>query len=76
MYPVWWEAERFERYLGEAARVRGLVPLGRLGLYKYVTVDSTFAMATRFLESLERYLSAQEAGRLELLHELRGDWRN
>lgn len=76
MYPVWWEGERFDRYLAEAARIPGLVPLGRLGLYKYVTVDSTYAMAVRFVESLEQYLSAGERERLELLHALRGDWRN
>lgn len=76
MYPVWWEGERFDRYLTEAARIPGLVPLGRLGLYKYVTVDSTFAMAERLVASLEQYLGAGEPERLELLHELRGDWRN
>jgi UDP-galactopyranose mutase len=76
MYPVWWEGERFEQYLGEAAGMPGLIPLGRLGLYKYVTVDSTFAMAQRLLDSLERYLGASAPERLELLHDLRGDWQN
>ena len=49
MYPVWWENDRFGRYLEEAVTIQGLIPLGRLGLYKYVTVDSTFAMVERLL---------------------------
>jgi UDP-galactopyranose mutase len=76
MYPVWWEDERFHRYLQEASRIPNLVPLGRLGLYKYVTMDSTFAMVERLVESLERYLSADAGGRFEILEEVRGDWRN
>jgi UDP-galactopyranose mutase len=76
MYPVWWEEDRLFRYLEAATRIQGLIPLGRLGLYKYVTVDSTFAMVERMLESLERYLAAEPASRLEILREIRGDWRN
>ena len=76
MYPVWWENERFGRYLEEAVTIEGLIPLGRLGLYKYVTVDSTFAMVERLLESLEDYLRAEPAERLELLRQIRGDWKN
>lgn len=74
MYPVWWEAERFDRYLEAAAGADRLVPLGRLGLYKYVTMDSTYAMALRLLDSLERYLAADARERLEILRYVRGDW--
>ena len=42
MYPVWWEDERFYRYLRSATAAPGIVPLGRLGLYKYVTIDTTY----------------------------------
>lgn len=76
MYPVWWEDERFYRYLHDAADVPRLVPLGRLGLYKYVTTDSTLAMVQRLLACLERYLAADADGRFELLREIRGDWQN
>ncbi|MEZ5102343.1 MAG: NAD(P)-binding protein [Thermoleophilia bacterium] len=76
MYPVWWEDERFARYLAAAAELPGLVPLGRLGLYKYVTIDSTYAMVERLLASLDDLLGATPARRLELLHALRGDWTN
>ncbi len=76
MYPVWWEDARFYRYLEEAAKVRGLIPLGRLGMYKYVTTDSTYAMATRLCESLGEYAEADSGKRLEILRGIRGDWAN
>jgi UDP-galactopyranose mutase len=76
MYPVWWEDEKFYRYLEQAAAIPGLVPLGRLGLYKYVTMDTTLAMAQRLLSSLEEYLSSAPGRRYELLRHIRGDWKN
>ena len=66
MYPVWWENERFYKYLAAATRVHGVVPLGRLGLYKYVTMDSTYSMVLRLLSSLDRYLGADAAERFEI----------
>lgn len=75
MYPVWWEDQRFYKYLEEAARIPRLVPLGRLGLYKYVTMDSTLAMVQRLAESLESYLGSDTGQRLELLRSIRGDWQ-
>jgi UDP-galactopyranose mutase len=74
MYPVWWENERFYKYLAAATRVHGVVPLGRLGLYKYVTMDSTYSMVLRLLSSLNRYLGADAGERFEILRHVRGDW--
>jgi UDP-galactopyranose mutase len=74
MYPVWWEADRFYRYLEEATRIARLVPLGRLGLYKYVTMDSTLSMVQRLGEELESYLAAGPEKRFEILRAVRGDW--
>ncbi|MFN8604175.1 MAG: FAD-dependent oxidoreductase [Candidatus Binatia bacterium] len=76
MYPVWWEDDRFRRYLRAAAEIPGLVPLGRLGLYKYVTIDSTYAMALRFVEALDELQSGDVERRLQLLDHFRGDWTN
>jgi UDP-galactopyranose mutase len=76
MYPVWWEDVRFYRYLEEAGRIRGFLPLGRLGLYKYVTMDSTLAMAQRLVENLESYLAADPSRRFDILRDVRGDWAN
>ena len=76
MYPVWWEDDRFRRYLRAAAEIPGLVPLGRLGLYKYVTIDSTYAMALRFLEALDELQAGDVERRLQLLEHFRGDWQN
>ena len=74
MYPVWWENDRFYEYLRAASCVRGIVPLGRLGLYKYVTMDSTLSMVQRLIASLERYLAADADERFEILRHVRGDW--
>jgi UDP-galactopyranose mutase len=76
MYPVWWEDERFYRYLDHATATPRVIPLGRLGLYKYVTIDTTYEMVRRLLDHLERYLAADASGRFEILREVRGDWDN
>ena len=76
MYPVWWEDARFLRYLDDAVRLGSVIPLGRLGLYKYTTMDSTYAMTQRFVASLGDYLSAGPARRVEILRGVRGDWGN
>ena len=76
MYPVWWEAERFQTYLNAVARHPPLLPLGRLGMYKYLTMDSTLGMVQRLVSSLDRYLSASEKERGTILTEIRGEWKN
>jgi UDP-galactopyranose mutase len=76
MYPVWWENDRFYRYLEQATQIPGLVPIGRLGLYKYVTMDSTLGMVQRLAESLETFLESDASGRFEILRAVRGDWQN
>lgn len=76
MYPVWWQDETFYRYLTDVTGLGAVIPLGRLGLYKYTTMDSTFAMARRLVRSLDRYLEGKPAERFEILREVRGDWGN
>jgi UDP-galactopyranose mutase len=76
MYPVWWEDERFYRYLRAATEASRVIPLGRLGLYKYVTIDTTFDMVRRLVDHLEAYLGAAADRRFEILREVRGDWAN
>jgi UDP-galactopyranose mutase len=76
MYPVWWEDERFYRYLEHATASPRVIPLGRLGLYKYVTIDTTYEMVRRLLTNLERYLGGDAAVRFDVLREVRGDWDN
>jgi UDP-galactopyranose mutase len=76
MYPVWWQDETFYRYLTDVTALGAVIPLGRLGLYKYTTMDSTYAMARRLVRSLDRYLEGTPAERFEILREVRGDWGN
>jgi UDP-galactopyranose mutase len=76
MYPVWWEDERFYRCLESATSVPGIIPLGRLGLYKYVTIDTTYGMVRRMIDHLERFLTGDRVTRFETMREVRGDWDN
>ncbi len=76
MYPVSWEEEKFSRYLDSVSRIDGVIPLGRLGLYKYVTVDSTFAMVERMLLALADYQAGDSDARLAVMRSIRGDWQN
>jgi UDP-galactopyranose mutase len=76
MYPVWWEDERFYRYLESATAAPGIIPLGRLGLYKYVTIDTTYGMVRRMVEQLERLLAGNGDERFEVMRDVRGDWDN
>jgi UDP-galactopyranose mutase len=76
MYPVWWEDDRFYRYLEVATAEPGCVPIGRLGLYKYVTMDTTYAMVQRMIENLELLLSGSAVQRFEVMRAVRGDWEN
>jgi UDP-galactopyranose mutase len=76
MYPVWWEDERFYQYLRAATSTGRVIPLGRLGLYKYVTIDTTYDMVRRLVAHLEQYLGSDADGRFEIMREVRGDWAN
>ncbi len=76
MYPVWWDQAKLDLYLEATSGVAGLLPLGRLGLYKYVTIDTTYAMVERLVGSLERYLAGNQSERLDLLRMVRGDWQD
>jgi UDP-galactopyranose mutase len=76
MYPVWWEDAKFYRYLADASMTPGVIPLGRLGLYKYTTTDSTYSMVRRLLGSLDRYVGCDAAERYDILRNVRGDWGN
>lgn len=76
MYPVWWQDETFYRYLQDVTALGAVIPLGRLGLYKYTTMDSTLAMVQRLVRSLDRYLEADAAERFHILRDVRGDWGN
>ena len=49
---------------------------GRLGLYKYLTTDTTVEMAFRAIEFLNRWEKLDFKGRLNAYKFIRGDWNN
>ena len=65
MYPVWWENERFYKYLAAATRVPGVIPVGAarpLQVHHYG--QHLLHGASRLLGSLDRYLGADAGGAL------------
>lgn len=76
MYPVWWQDELFYRYLADVSTLGPVIPLGRLGLYKYTTMDSTYSMSLRLVQSVDRYRVANPEERFGLLCRIRGDWHD
>jgi hypothetical protein len=67
----WWQDDILSRYLAAVAELGAVIPVGRLGLYKYTTMDSTLAMAQRLVRALGRYLEGAPAERVKILREVR-----
>jgi UDP-galactopyranose mutase len=66
----------FDRYLRDAAQCPDLVSFGRMGLYKYLTTDTTVEMAFRTLPLIEEWPHMTPERRLRAYQEIRGDWSN
>ena len=49
--------EMFDKYLIEASKYKNLITFGRLGLYKYLTTDTTVAMVFRLKVSKKLAIS-------------------
>ena len=66
----------FESYLREASRYPFLLSFGRMGLYKYLTSDTTVEMAFRALDRFDAWGSLDQEHRLNAYKSIRGDWSN
>ena len=66
----------FADYLHEAARYPHLLSFGRMGLYKYLTSDTTVEMAFRALDEFDAWPHLEPGRRVEAYRKIRGDWRN
>lgn len=69
MYPVYTQANRaiFNRYLARLVRVRNLLSIGRLGLFRYYDMDETVKWCLDNIEAVERYPGLSAGKRMELL---------
>lgn len=66
--------ERFTQYLREVSNYSHIITLGRLGLYKYTTMDTTTAMAVRLLKYIPDWMHLTPEKRFEAYLDVRGGW--
>ena len=68
--------ERFRRYLCDLSRYPSVFSLGRLGLYKYTTLDTTTAQIMRFMEYFSIWKDMTPQERFAAYLHIRGSWDN
>lgn len=64
----------FKKYLGETAKYKNIVTFGRLGLFKYLTSDTTIEMAFRFKHFLNIWKNMSIEKRISAYEKIRGGW--
>ena len=64
----------FKKYLGETAKYKNIVTFGRLGLFKYLTSDTTIEMAFRFQYFLNIWKNMSIEKRISAYERIRGGW--
>ena len=68
--------KRFTKYLKKASTFPKLLTIGRMGLYKYTTLDTTTAQAYRFITRANNWLDFSPAQRYTAYQAIRGNWKN
>lgn len=68
--------ERLKNYLKEIALYPKVVSLGRMGLYKYTTLDTTTAQVFRFIDNFSTWFQMTQNQRYQSYIKIRGDWSN
>lgn len=66
----------FQKYLQETSKVNNLITFGRLGLYKYLTSDTTIEMVFRLRNLLNKWRGMSFEKRILAYKKIRGDWKN
>lgn len=66
----------FSKYVAEISKYKNIITFGRLGLYKYLTSDTTIAMSFRLLGVLNKWKRFNKNQRIEAYKLIRGSWNN
>ena len=66
----------FQKYLQETSKINNLITFGRLGLYKYLTSDTTIEMVFRLRNFLNKWRGMSFEKRILAYKKIRGDWKN
>ena len=68
--------DNFERHIKSLSQINNIVTFGRLGLYKYLTTDTTVEMAFRLIPFIKKWKSLSSEKRFLAYKIVRGDWSN
>ena len=66
----------FNKYLNETAKIKNVISFGRLGLYKYLTSDTTIEMVFRLKKIINMWTIMSSQKRVAAYKKVRGDWNN
>ena len=66
----------FKRYLSETAKYGNIISFGRLGLYKYLTSDTTIEMVFRLKKYISSWKKMSPINRIKAYKKIRGGWNN
>ncbi len=66
----------FKKYLFETAKHKDIISFGRLGLYKYLTSDTTIEMAFRLRKYISTWKKMSTSKRVLAYEKIRGGWNN
>lgn len=68
--------DRLAKHIRHLAKYPKVVSLGRLGLYKYMTLDTTTAQVMRFINVFDQWQELSPRERLAAYGDIRGSWNN
>jgi len=66
----------FKKYLKETSNLRNIITFGRLGLFKYLTSDTTVEMAFRLMKYIKKWKNIEPEKRYLAYKDVRGGWNN
>ena len=66
----------FEKYLREISKFKNIITFGRLGLYKYLTSDTTVEMVFRLIPLIKNWKKFNTENRFMKYKFIRGNWSN
>ena len=68
------ESERlYRKYINHVSKIDNFMTVGRLGLYKYATMDITVRMCMRATESVEGWAKKNPEERMKVYEKIRGE---
>ena len=64
----------FKKYLEESSKFSNLITFGRLGLFKYLTSDTTIEMVFRLRKIINKWKTMSTSKRIKAYEIIRGSW--